>query len=68
MRLVRKADNFSTFMCPLSRNSGNLNRLEHKEPVQALLAKTQGFGSISGYSECQKCITVVPLFAVNIKL
>jgi len=27
---LRRADNFTTFMCGLSRNSGSLNFLEHK--------------------------------------
>jgi hypothetical protein len=32
---VRRADNLTTFMCRLSRNSGSLNRLEPSGPVQA---------------------------------
>jgi hypothetical protein len=32
---VRRADILTTFMCRLSRNSGSLNLLEPKGPVQA---------------------------------
>jgi hypothetical protein len=35
---MRRADNLTTLVCQLSRNSGSLNFQEPKEPVQACKA------------------------------
>ena len=37
---MHRTDNLATYMCLLSRNSGNLNLLEAKQSVQALRGVT----------------------------
>jgi len=61
---VRRADNFTTFMCQMSRNSGSLSLLELEGPVQAcngtaiipqlLLTAAASIVVLTPWNECEQ--------------
>jgi hypothetical protein len=66
-----RADNFTTFMCRLSRNSGSLKLLGHKGPIQACTGIGSPFYCHLYTSSCKVHVIVLKFldrFGKNIQI